>query len=870
MLITPVLASVEKQAMPFNVQVKFGLPNEGFLDSFHDAKTNRGQDREFAFYALRNIAVMKLLKTRRALSEILGTESEIRYLNEKYGHEDRAFEVPGSVKKLYQEKNEILEISEDINWLEEDHGEVNWQQLDDVTSGLVALSVQVVRYDNLLKYVRTDMWKEYFSDPLARKHLRKKYYDRHGVGEVELFLQGQRDGLLYRYHFLAQEEKKIPLYKRIYDLLEKEYDFPSAKMVQSQKNGQKVFRQELKNIDVINHPVELPTQFEDALNFSIKDNLSYPLAKNKVMDAVTPLVKKALALALKENYEALDKLATPVNYEDDKDVFHYLGLNESLWNEAEKYYAHLNKKHVDFNKAYLQHYTFMNDSNLRKETLKRVGVQIGIALAVVSAMFTGGSSLAAGGAVAGGTGAAAGTAASLATAASWTGAASTVLLLTQSTYSYLDAKKHSELTKNLFLGSKDLSSLEESKYYAQIERSEFRNILLTLILVGTSTATIRALSTGRKIIVQGFKEFVPVTSKEFQVIQKFLQNSKAQLSLYGQLGKLLIRNNAQALMRLTGTTQKVAQLEDLIAKGARVAGISVNRAKEILSTIPQMQKIMGWYTAKKVADPLFMNKLLRGIVIDLAMHISAEYMVRGENFWNELDYVAINGLVGLIIIMHLTVKTTVSVSEPKLMFNVLLDKRGGFFAQGLSSAQRMSVLKETFRLFYTPAKELAMVAGTTSFVVSGVVETMEHYKDPSQEDAQKRLERVIMTSIYYAIFNGLISNVGTQFMNSWLEPKVAMKLGQDALKRRGIIAGSPDAIMDAVKISPTHNMLMLGMSTSETFMENALFSWGITSSGIQSDEEEQQYEEDLDGVFFRLNPNQNHASYLFDFLASAQ
>jgi len=874
MILSPVLASVsseiceaddslfhKEEISPFDVQVKFGLPNDGYLDNVHKSSQIKNADDQthmvYSFYALRNMTVMKLLKTRKALKEILGSEEHLRHLTQIHEIDVANYSVPSSVKKLYQSKNEILEISEDINWIEDEkntsEGSKNLKVLDQTILGLIALSAQIVRYDNLLKYVRKDMWNSAFPNEVSRKYLREKYYKRYNIKDLEIFLQGQRDALLNKYHFLAYEEKKIPLYKKIYKVLETQFHFPKADMVQVVEG----------NIFSKNPSIVLPTSFEDDLNLSVENAFMLETNKADLIEEVSPVVEQVLLLSLKDNYEALDKVSKPTHYKDDKDIFLYLSMNESLWQETKQYYAHLNNRYINFDTGLVESFRLNDNLTLRNETIKRVGAQTGIALALAAAVFTGGSSIMAGGAAAASTAAAGTTVGAMYSAGSVLATASAALMLSQSTYSYLDAKKYHELSSHLFLGSRDLSTLEQAKYYAKIEKSEFKNIVLSLILIGAPAATLKALSMGRGVVVEGIKQFIPVTSKEYQTIKTLIEGSKSRLTQFGLLGTHLLKNNLDTLIKITGNSERLVKLEAIISKSAGFLGMNATSAKDLLMKSGQMQKILAWYEGK---GPFYLRQMVRGIGMEATMHVASEIAVKGSGVEEDVDTVIVNTIIGILVVGTLITITTASKAEPKVMFDVLLDKRGGPFARGISIQNRMESTKEAFHLFYKPGLELTAISSGISFGISGLNEIRRHYRSPEEEEATERLKRVFLTSLYYGVFVGVISNTNSQFVNGWVEPRVAAKLGRDVLAKQGVLNVPFEQQIAAAKLSPSYNMSMIGLSAGETFIENLAFTAGIDSLGIQKHEVTSDYREDLEDVYFRVNIKKDHAQYLFDFL----
>lgn len=854
------------ESSPYTIQLNFGLPNDGYLDNFHDSKLIKGATKEvqmeYSFYALRNLSVLKLLKSRKALKEIIGSESILQEMGHAYRVKNLSFDVPKEVKDLYQGKHEIIEISEDISWLGgEDQqklqsfdGSFSLEKRINLMTGLVALSIQLIKYDGLIKYVREDIWPKAFPDKVARKFLKKKYKENYHLAQLENQLIGQRDGILLKYHILGTEEKKIPLYKRIYKYLEERHEFPSADIR---------LTPELP-IFVDGQDVKLPTNLEDLISSKMIEVMQ-DQNKSRLYKEIDPMIEKSLIILLKNNTEALRKLTAPVHYSDDEDIFMYLSLSESLWAETKKYYSHL-AEYINFDQGNIHAYSLRYDSELLKSTLKKVAIEVGVALTIISAIFTGGSTLFAGGAAAGGVGASA-TAATLATAASLTGGASGALLLGQSIYSYAQARQYSEYAQNFFYGSADLASLDEVKGMAKIEESEFRSMIFSLILVGAPTAAIRVLSKTQNVIVIGGRRLVFLRPEMFTKLEEIIKASKDKFVQLGQLGNALLRSNLNTLIKATGQTTRVAELEVMIARAAEYTGMTVAKAKEIIKSTPQVQHLMNWYSGKIAANPLFMVQMVREIGVELVVQMASEIIVRGDAFWDEFPYVIANMLISVGLITALVSKSTASAGNSKMMFDVLLDKRSGFFAKGISSAQKAEALKESFKIFYKTGKDLAVTGFGVSMVMSGGVETVQYLKEPGKEEVLERFKRVLGTSLFYGLFMGVSSNLRSQAINGWLEPSLASKMGKKAMAKAGVLDPSVEQIMNAAKTSREQNTLMTGISFSNNLFGTFTSSWMLHETGLQTPEKvESTFEETLKGIYMRFDTHNNNAEYLFDFI----
>lgn len=849
---------------PVNIQVSIGLPNQGYLDSYHDTKTVKSDDyeqqMEFSLYALRNIVVMKLLKTRMALKEIIGDENSLNLITSREDNKRQGFSVPQSVKNLYQGEVEILDFSEDINWLEgiDNSNQRNFSQPNDIELrrdlylGLISVSIQVTKFDNFLKFLRKDLWPMAFKDKVARKFLKSKYTKEYNLRDLEIQLQGQRDALLYRYHMLNLEVKKEPLYKRIYTILEKDFFFPAADMIQRPSGI--IF-------DPTRSMIDLPTSMEERINIATTDMLNNDSTQEDVFKEVQPLIESALVLSLENNYKALEDVTKPIHYSDDKDIFRFLARDESLWSETQNNYYYLKDK-INFSQGLSKAYGLNFLSDLKRETLKRVGMQAGITLAIASAIFTGGASLAGAGTIAG---VSASTTAAISTAATVTGALSTVILIGDSSYNYYEASKYAEWSRNLFIGSKDISSNEEMKNYALIEKSEFSSLIFSLMMAGAPSLITRGFSAARVLALKGGKELVKLEIKELQAIQQVYEKYSPRLKKLGNLGQTLLKKHANTFIKLTGQTERMQRVENLIAQSAQKLGMTFEKAKAILMSYPKSKAVLEWYAGKTAANPLFMSQLLREVGLGFIMSVSTEAMIRGDMFWDEIDYVIVNSLVGIIVISTLMIKSTASKENPKMMFNVLFDQRSGIFSEGLSAAARGRVLAESGKLFLKPAIELATISAGTSFVISGGSELINHYRHPGKEEVSDRIKRVFETSLYYGLFVGVISNLKSQAINGWMEPKIAANIGKRALANKGVLNPSYEEIIAFAKTSKLHNGVMSSISLTDSFVEDYFFTLGIRSLGIQENEPLIPKETDMP-YYFRIVENSHHSKYLYDFL----
>ncbi len=869
MLITPSIAQAvvnRGEVAPFTVQVAYGIPDKGYIDSFHNAFLAKNADTqtqmEFSLYALRNVHVAKLLKTRKALKELIGSNDQLLALSLRHESMRVTYDVPESVKKLYLGENEILDVASDVSFLQgkslaTEHSvdlAFDPEVRHKLVTGLLSLSVNIVRYDNLLKYVKEDMWPEAFPNDVARKMLRKEYSENYKIKDIEIQLQGMRDFLVHRYHLLTQEEDKVPLYRQIYKILEKEeYGFPLSTLKQTQAKGSKVF----KDRDVF----ELPSEFEDKA-FIQMDSVLGSSKKEKLIREVNTLVEKGLLAALNSNTEALEALTKAVEFKDNENLFLFLALNEAGWSETKMSYSYL-KDYINFNDGFVESFRQNDLRNLKKETIARVSIQTGIAAAVIVTILTAGSTIMAGSAVAG----TATAATSVKAIGTGVGLVSGMAFLGKSVYSYAEALRYSHYATNLYNGSADISSLEEVKYYKKIESAEFSALIFSLIAVGAPTIALNLISKGQKIIVEGGRRMVMLHPETFGKMEVMLNSNKARFIQLGAFGKLLMQNSVNTLVKATGNTERLIHLEQMIQHGAKIAGVSVARAKDILAQTPQAKSMMEWYAKKIEVNPLFLSQLGREIGVDLSIMLVSEFFVRGKDqFIADLPFIIMNGFVWTFLTGVIVAKSTASTQQPKMMFDILLDKSTGVLAKGISLKDRAKAIGGGMQVFASAGKDLAVAGSVITFGVHGFGETLMHLKDPSKEEASERLKRVVSTAIFFGAYLGLSSNLRSQAINSWMEPKVVNNIGRKALAKQGFINPDAKQITDAAKASKEYYSVMGATSFANNMFGNIKFSYLLKELGLQTTTGEDTYEKDMENIFFRIDQNNNQGHYLFDFL----
>ncbi len=355
--------STHAHAAPI-LRISEELPDDGVLDAYHRAEDFRGPERAFigALYALRSTRIEDLLRTRKALKILLGS--------------DRVdFEVPFSVQALYYQgpdKPEIKEITSAMDWLASHSPKVNTGLQERLTQELLFYSVLVTQLDVAIKYLEDD----FLADPVIARQfeeqeikpvdlpatapngldlsnerlsvylrVRDEWFRKHGVEKQLQVLRENRELLLNRYHILAEfsESRTLPLYQRIYAAAQ-EQGFPNPALRMKPVE---------KRLPQGSDPVLVPTEFDQLVmeryrEISPNDTLKLPAELKK---AVSAAIDEALLVAAESNTRLLKRYSSEVDYSGkEESPFVELAMDAALWDLAKSRYGYL-RSEIDFEAA---------------------------------------------------------------------------------------------------------------------------------------------------------------------------------------------------------------------------------------------------------------------------------------------------------------------------------------------------------------------------------------------------------------------------------------------------------------------------------------------------------------------------------------
>ena len=343
----PLMRPIKLAADERNISLTWGLPNDGYLDSFHSSRGPWPSSQHLpskqllqTVYALRLAKTEALLRARKGFLELLAPGDR---------HAPYA-PVPQEVKDVFLNgEHKILQIAHLVRQLELD-GVVRSAQervanRREVFITLSTMAIALSQMDRLVRFLDREIFVDNASyqkmlKKLAIRHGKigywsgltdKNYGKAHGMLKKKLRKQlklpeliesilAQRSFLLNRYPLLGVklEDEACELYQCLYQKLAKKLDLPD---LNGRMSSQHIDFNQIKEVDLSQ---TYKGQAEQNL-------LLLSQHREQALREVTPLFDQGIYVALQGNFLFLKNLNSQVYFWDNPEPYFIMALDERNW-----------------------------------------------------------------------------------------------------------------------------------------------------------------------------------------------------------------------------------------------------------------------------------------------------------------------------------------------------------------------------------------------------------------------------------------------------------------------------------------------------------------------------------------------------------
>ncbi|MBL6990571.1 MAG: hypothetical protein ISR65_12370 [Bacteriovoracaceae bacterium] len=749
---TPGLAKKCKPPLPFSVQISKGIPNDGHLDNHHKIVKN---DTHSYLYAMRTVAIMELLETRKALQKLMGAPEHL--MNNHKNPGDLNFEVPAEVKRLYskQHGHGVVEIESLINQVENTCYPYKPESREVDVLVLANQAASLVNIDRNIKFLADDLW--HSEDHLLLDTIRRRLTDKYKLDTLLARHIGQRAHILNRYHILWVSIIKSPLYKQFYGILTK-YGLPSPASFAFKVTPR---------ISSFPDTFEIPAQFANSIDRGIQKILSDKLLRQKVFAELNPILEKAARAMLKENTKSLELLATAINFEDDKALFLELAKYSKLWRNTRRHYQDFLGSKLE----YAKQQEILQAKNQKRSSVKSRlywGTIIGsTALGVASYLvpkkikqvsssnvcISSATNILNSGLVA------------IKKQVASNMLSTSILAGTGALiFNSIDKNQLAEFSKNLFLASKNLGDVRYVEQTSLVAKESFQSMILGLIFLGAPGKLINVMSKVSEVVMIKGKPFIQLASSHMQRVKEILPSLGPRAQLLGAIGSTYFGNITALLVTFRQRLQNFEMLTNLYQQMVRAKTYNPKKFLDRLAEVPWIKNKLKIYV-EPLKNAETKRVVTREILVNESILLLGESFIRGDEFFDEGVYVITNVVSMFILTYGIVLKSLANVKVQEMVFDA-----------GLSMKQRSNV-------FFKKGKDLFEMSFWSQLVASGIVEGYDHMQNPQWETLGERAVRAIVGSVYCGLYIGTMTNIRSQFFFGWMEPKL---LAQYATKTKTV------------------------------------------------------------------------------------
>lgn len=662
--------------------ISFSIPFSGRLDQYHSPQSRRDPIAN-SLYALRNVAVEDLLNTRKALKILMGGDARLR---RAAGSDGLQFAVPVSVQRLYvtgavhsardvdaslgweepelagatravEETASENEFGDSIRWLGNSSPTYSATLRGRLAMGLADASAQIVKFDQQIRFLETDWWdhpviaREFRrSSGLAAmerlsaasgapmvsgaigsythyQQLKQEFMQEHGVDRELMVLRANRDLLLNRYHLLALERDGRPLYRHLYEAMERR-GFPRADTVQAPSPLALPAGHDL---------IPVPRAFDERLDEELGELAESASQRTQLGRDFNPLITRALVESLRKNTERLEALCSEINYNTAaSSELLALARHPELWEAARERYGYMAGP-IDFHQGEELIRAYFRSADRTAAALTYAGYAGSIGVGVAAVIATGGAAAVAGafGVEAGALG---GGAVFGLSASQWVWGSA--LFTAGFSYArYADAAREAAAEGGTFYGGTRFGDHAVAHDTSLIARDRYRWFIASLVLAGVDMFRIRELARLVPVYERMGQSFVALTRPQRDALLSALARITPRLRTLVPGGMALLSYLNRTLDVVTGSG--LVTFEQALPAIAAQLRMSVSAVRARAAVIPGIGRILAQHGNKVRAAPSVLVKVLREASISGVMSFVAQMDTRGEHFSDELGNVVV-------------------------------------------------------------------------------------------------------------------------------------------------------------------------------------------------------------------------------------
>lgn len=842
------------QTFPSSQIIEFqGFINNAYLDNSHNLLKIQGTKEysaEFlkSMYLLRFNETQKLLRSRKALQELrspLKDQEHLPKLSENF-------------KSLYNIGSKKIEpIQTLINQVEK--GSTlskikREEQREELFSQLNIYAVVLNYLDRAIKFIETDLWENNKSldlivEKIRTEKLRKAGRDRRNTSRKKIkealkkkffkqldlsskleTLYAQKIFFLNRFPLLGIElkdphtEKDLLSYKHLYTRMQKIIELPDlSKSINSnfidfskdQINFE--YKDELLDYD--------PEVILLIAGNSTKDHIE---ETRKINESTHEVYDLCLEKALEGNHEFLEDLNKEIQFEDNTAPFLLLAANPAHWNELKRFYPWFSEEF--FTKAEIQ-----AESIILKQAEKQKFYST--ALKYTSYGFYGLSAVffitGVGGVLTAGAGAALRTAATRMAlhrmmvlrkvGAMNSAGIGTTSMSAKVGYDWINHKRFSELATNLYIGARESQDFEGQLDKRLITDRDFNELIITvvgsiLLLRGPIGAIVDRARLTFSSPAQGVISLGAKGEKNFrQTLSRISQSSL--------MSTKLIKNMHQKASAVFSKPKN-----PMIAWTNKLATKAKTTRTELIRKVKNSE-----YYQTFINNPEAFPTLQRELTVEFMAALTAEIMVRGDNFDDEIGEATFNIMFAMFVTFNIVSKSYRQVDG--LVSKKIWPEVGkGNYTKALKNWGFNSVQ------LMKPIAKIA-TAFSAGLLLSDAYKHIVNGKEFSKEDLFQTAERIFWMTTVIGIGSPprseLVYHGFNPSVDKLLRKKLGSRVGNFVIKKYG----------EGLKIP-----ISIGNNSIGPYLLTSV----LVQRGIQGDSQELNEQS-----FVYIEPDARNAAYLY-------
>ena len=645
-----------------DISVGDGIPNEGYLDSFHSTLAPWNPDpaqgsKELlqTVYALRFLKTEELLRARKGYLELLPPgERLIPY----------SF-VPSEVKNIFLHgPRKILQINHLVRQL--DRGviftppEKRIENRKKVFTALNTMAISLSQMDRLIRFLSTEIFEDnpsfekmvqelamtypstsYWSGTRrykgslterrkARNILKQRLWNQFNISELLENILAQKTFLLNQYPLLGarleDSEDHCELYQCLYKALAQRLHLPNLKKKMSSAY------------------INFTTAKEIDLNATYKKQAEKNLEllsqyKEEAFEEAAPLFDRAIRVAIKGNFEFLIQLNSHRFFKDNKSPYLLMALNEKNWESLLNGQNFFWVEQEVFKKGKEELMALLEAKGNREKLISRT-------LELISWGLMG--------------------AAAVTWLTGWGGVAAMMIARTVShkllllsgvsyglkaVFDYINHKRFSQLASQLYVANIERSYYGMQKDYRLIIERDYKEVAYAVgsfVLLGRGLI-LRPLKFLFRPVATAAHKTLALTSQRLEFLRKKVLDMKySVLSKFSYYRQLIFRSK----QILNKEKQIKEGLSHLLGENADKLKISIDSIRKLVTDNPLIKKALN--KLKLISESDFIQ---RELVVEFVAVLTSEILVRKDKFIKEFPHVLFNSLFALGVIFSISSQT---------------------------------------------------------------------------------------------------------------------------------------------------------------------------------------------------------------------